>query len=274
MFDGWILLHRILLNKPIWKNSTPEQKTILITLLLMASHSENEWDWKGNKFKIKPGQFITSLYSIKERCGKGIEIQNIRTALKRFKKLEFLTEETTNTGRLITICNWESYQHIKSLSNKATNKQLTSNQQATNKQLTTIKECNNENNENNEILKGEYHIEDKEQIFKDFHNEKYQKYKKEAFEIVEYLNKLCNMNFGHQREIINPIIKILQEGASIDECKKVIDNCKDNKFLKEKRLLKPSFIFKLENFQSYLSDGDTLNIDMEETINKIRKEDK
>ena len=42
ILDGWIRVHRELLDKPIWLNSTPEQKTILITLLLMANFKENE----------------------------------------------------------------------------------------------------------------------------------------------------------------------------------------------------------------------------------------
>src|SRR5690554_4820072 len=65
MEKGWIKLHRIIKEKPIWLASTPEQKTILITILLMANHEENEWEWKGEKFKVLPGQFVTSLESIR-----------------------------------------------------------------------------------------------------------------------------------------------------------------------------------------------------------------
>ena len=88
--DNWLKLHRDLMDKPIWKSSTPEQKTILITLLMMANYYENEWEWKGLPFKAKPGQFVTSLQSIARNAGKGISIQNVRTALKRFEKYEFL----------------------------------------------------------------------------------------------------------------------------------------------------------------------------------------
>lgn len=146
--NGWIKLYRDLLDKPIWLLSTPEQKTILITLLLMANHSENEWEFKGVKHIVEPGQFITSLDSIKEKAGKGISIQNIRTALQRFEKYEFLTSDPTNKNRLITICNWDSYQAEKDEANKQINKQLTSNQQAANKQLTTNKNDKNNKNDN------------------------------------------------------------------------------------------------------------------------------
>lgn len=103
---GWVKLHRGLFDKPIWLLSTPEQKTILITILGMANHKEKEWEWKGEKFKAEAGQFVTSLPSLVEKSGKGISVQNVRTALKRFEKLGFLTDESTNQNRLITIVNW------------------------------------------------------------------------------------------------------------------------------------------------------------------------
>jgi hypothetical protein len=86
---GYIKIWRELFIKPIWINSTPEQKTILITLLSMANFQENEWEWKGEKYKCKPGQFVTSLESITKACGKGVTIQNVKTAIKRFEKLIF-----------------------------------------------------------------------------------------------------------------------------------------------------------------------------------------
>lgn len=110
MADGWIKLHRILIKKSIWQCSTPEQKVILITALLCASHKEKKWEWKGEIYNIQPGQFITSYEKLCEKCGKKITVQKLRTALERFAKYEFLTYETTNKNTLVTIINWEEYQ--------------------------------------------------------------------------------------------------------------------------------------------------------------------
>jgi DNA replication protein DnaD len=107
---GYFKIWRELFSKPIWQNSTPEQKTILITLLAMANFREKKWEWQGKPFECQPGQFITSLDSIAKESGKGVAIKNVRTALERFEKLEFLANESTKTGRLITILNWELYQ--------------------------------------------------------------------------------------------------------------------------------------------------------------------
>ncbi len=135
MADGWVKIYRNLKDKPIWKKSSPEHKTIFITLLLMANHDLKEWEWQGKKFKVNPGQFVTSIGSIIKECGKGISTQNIRSALARFKKLEFLTNESTKTGRLITIINWGSYQH----QDKKPTKKPTDSQQRGNKEVTPNK---------------------------------------------------------------------------------------------------------------------------------------
>lgn len=145
--SGYIGLYRCLLEKPIWQNSTPEQKSILITVLLMVNHHKKEWEWKNTKFIANPGQTITSIDKIVKAAGKGITTQNVRSALKRFEKLEFLTNESTKTGRLITIVNWELYQIDLIKHNKDTSKEVTNNQQRDNKEVTPN---NNDNKDKND----------------------------------------------------------------------------------------------------------------------------
>lgn len=178
MQQGWVSVYRELLEKPIWITSTPEQKTILMTLMLMANHKDAEWEFKGEKFTVKKGQMITSLESIVLKCGKGVTIQNVRTALVRFEKYGFLTNESTNKNRLITLVNWEVYQHKEDEPNKQTNKQLTSNQQATNKQLTTNNNVITIENEKNE-LKHSIDFESEFDMFWDIYKKKADK--KNAF---------------------------------------------------------------------------------------------
>jgi hypothetical protein len=159
--EGYIGLYRCLLDKPIWKQSTPEQKTILITILLMVNHQEAEWEWQGEKFKVLPGQKITSLEKIAEASGKGISIQNVRSALLRFEKLGFLTNKSTKTGRLISIENWELYQVEFKKGNKEDSKGITKSQQTGNKEVTTNN--NDKNKKNNKIFSSdsnEYRLAD------------------------------------------------------------------------------------------------------------------
>ncbi|MBI9016211.1 MAG: hypothetical protein JEZ07_03005 [Phycisphaerae bacterium] len=139
----WNKLHRELMEKALWLTSTSHQRTVLITLLMMANHKGNQWEFNGQKFICKPGQMVTSLESIARKCGKGVTILHVRRALQKFEKFEFLVNKSTNTGRLITICNWGTYQDR----NFSADKQMTKQRQTDDKQMTSN---NNENNDNND----------------------------------------------------------------------------------------------------------------------------
>lgn len=101
-------MHRSIEDKAIWKCSSPEHRSVLITILLNVNHEASEWIWKGEKFTCKPGQMITSLSSLAKKSG--VSVKNVRTALSKFEKLGFLANESAKTGRLITVVNWEFYQ--------------------------------------------------------------------------------------------------------------------------------------------------------------------
>ena len=77
MNNGFFKIYRELWDKPIWKQSTPIQKTVLLTLLSMVNFASAEWEWQGQKFSVQPGQTITSLQHIAERCGKGVNAGNV-----------------------------------------------------------------------------------------------------------------------------------------------------------------------------------------------------
>ena len=149
---GWIVLHRKLLDKPIWFESTAEQKVILITLLLMANHAEKEWEWQGQKYVAKPGQFVTSLPKIVEACGNGISIKNVRTALKRFEKYGFLADKSTNKNRLITINNWAFYQDKPDGHGRQTGSQVADNRQATGRRMAANNNDKQINNVTNNVV--------------------------------------------------------------------------------------------------------------------------
>lgn len=110
--QGWIKLHRRLLRHPLWEFSTAEQKVLLVTLLMLANHAENTWHWNGQAFHCKPGQLITSLNSLADKCGSGVSRRKVQTALRFFENCGFLVKRTSRHNTLITICNWESYQNV------------------------------------------------------------------------------------------------------------------------------------------------------------------
>ncbi len=224
---GWIAVHRCIMEKAIWHSSTPEQKVILITLLLMANHKETEWEWKGKQFKAKSGQFVTSIASIKKKAGKDISSQNVRTAIKKFENYGFLTNESTKTGRLISIVNWHKYQDKNASTNKGTNKDLTKPSQSVNKDLTTNNNDNNVNNDNNKP------------------SSMY------AVDIIwnYYLSKIVAM--GKVRKKTEPKIKHinarLEDGFTVDQLKAVIDKVFKTPYMLGENDKKKLFI-EIENF--------------------------
>ena len=222
---GWIKLHRELLLHPIWQNSTPEQKTVLVALLCMANHKQNKWEWMGKEYDVQAGQFITSLDSIVKACGKGVTIQNVRTAINRFERFGFLTNESTKTGRLITIENWHKWQTLDDQPNKASNRKTTDNQQRPNKELTPNKNVENE--------------------------------KKDIVEIVSHLNEVCGTNYGTGTKETQRLISArMRDGFKLDDFIKVIDIkaaewLNDNKM---KSYLRPQTLFGTK-FEAYLNQG-------------------
>lgn len=230
---GFIKLYRCLTEKAIWKCSSPEQKVILITLLLMADHESNEWEWQGQKYKTEPGQFITSLKSIAEEAGKGITIQNVRTSLEKFEKYEFLTNESTKTGRLISIVNWTLYQAKK----EKVTKELTNDQQSTNKELTTNKNIRTKEYKN---INNIYNI---------------------YSPVINYLNEKCNTNYKATSSKTKTCIDArVNEGFALEDFKKVIDiksaewlNTDMAKYLRPETLFGPKF-------ESYLNQGRSKDI--------------
>jgi len=108
--SGWVKLWRELLSKSIWIQSSPQCCKVLITILLLANHEKNEWEYKGEKHKCEPGQLITSIDSLVSTCGLGVTKEGVRSAISRLVKLGFITNVSTKSGRLITVVNWDKYQ--------------------------------------------------------------------------------------------------------------------------------------------------------------------
>jgi uncharacterized phage protein (TIGR02220 family) len=193
----------------------------MITLLLLANHEKSSWEWMGEKFEVNPGQFVTSLESIRKKTGKGISIQSVRSCLLRLQKLQFATNKATKAGRLITIVNWDSYQP----KNKKATKIATNEQQRSNKGATPNK---NERKKEEEIYS----------------------------RVVSYLNKKTGSKFRVSSKKTQSLINTrLKEGHQPEDFKTVIDN-KTIQWLgdpENERYLRPETLFGTK-FESYLNE--------------------
>ncbi len=140
---GWIKLHRKIRNSNMYKTLKASQRDVMIQCLLLANHKKNQWIWEGKSFKCNPGQFITSLKSLKKLCAVDVTERKIRTALNNLAKWEFLTIKTTKTGSLITICNWTVYQGYDEKNDIENSKDLSKTEHNHDKDLTTNKKDKN-----------------------------------------------------------------------------------------------------------------------------------
>jgi hypothetical protein len=146
--EGYIILARATYKQSkTWAALTLEQKAMMVMLIMMANHKDNEW-WDAHLRQfvtIKRGQMVTSLASLKKSFGKGSSIRKIRTCLTNLENMGFLTNQSTNHYRLITLAKYDFYQLQENYATRQSTKQRQSSDKAatTNKQVKHVKHLSN-----------------------------------------------------------------------------------------------------------------------------------
>ena len=136
MAQGWVCVHRQIIDNPIFKND--KLFRVFMYCLLKASHTDCEQLVGDAIVSVKQGQLVSGRKSIARATN--LTEMNIRTALNKLEKLNILTIKPTNKYSIISILNWDRYQQ--------SNQQVTSKQPASNQHLTTNNNVNNDNNDN------------------------------------------------------------------------------------------------------------------------------
>lgn len=131
--EGWIKLHRKLLDNPVTMKDT-DHLAVWIYLLLNASHNEHPALFKGEKIILKPGQLITGRKSI--ALALHIDESKVERILKSLKSEQQIEQQTSSKNRLISITNWEFYQQ---------------SEQQNEQQVNTNKNIKNDKNERKDI---------------------------------------------------------------------------------------------------------------------------
>ncbi len=142
--QGWIKLHRKLLDNPIFND--PHLLKLWIYCLLKATHSERKQIIGKQIVELKPGQFVTGRFSLAKeynRDAKPKDVVSDRTLwrwMKFLEESEFLSIKSTTKYSVVTINNWDKYQD---------NVQQTSSKCPSNvQQVSTNKNDKNEENIN------------------------------------------------------------------------------------------------------------------------------
>lgn len=122
MEQGWIKLHRKILENPIIKKAN--YLSLWIILLLKANHKDNKMIWNNSFIVIKEGQFITGREELARQSG--IKPTTVERILKYLENGHQIEQQKTTKYRLITIVNWKEHQKVDSTSD---NKRTTNGQQ-------------------------------------------------------------------------------------------------------------------------------------------------
>lgn len=134
--NGWIKLHRKILTNPQLKG---RRLALWVTLLLLATHDEQECTFKGERITLESGQLITGRKYLSQNSG--FAESGIESVLAMLEKEQQIRQQKSNKNRLITIIQWEKCQQ---------KEQQTDNKVTTNRQQSdTYKKGKNVKNDDN-----------------------------------------------------------------------------------------------------------------------------
>lgn len=105
--DGWIKLHRKVLENPVVCKDG-DHLSVWVYLLLSATHDEIPVWFKGRRIVLMPGQLITGRLKIASELS--INESKVKRILSLFKSDQQIDQQTSNKNSLITILNWCNYQ--------------------------------------------------------------------------------------------------------------------------------------------------------------------
>lgn len=108
MSEGWIKLYRSIEHNPI-VNKDPDYFRVWCHLLLQATHTGYDVMFNGKRIKLKPGQFTSGRKRISEATK--VNESKVTRILKTFESEQQIEQQTTSRCTLITILNWDIYQH-------------------------------------------------------------------------------------------------------------------------------------------------------------------
>lgn len=179
--EGWIKLHRKILDCDLWNSGEPfGVREAWIDLLLMVNHADKKILFDGEPYTVKCGQKITSIRKLAERWHWSKE--RVARYLKTLEGEEMLTKVRHKNGTLLTIVNYGKYQG-QCDTDKDTDKD-------TNKDTDTPQTRMIKNDKNVKNIYGEFHhvrLTDQE------HEKLLAEYGQTTEELIRYLDEYIEM---------------------------------------------------------------------------------
>lgn len=146
--EGWIKLHRSLLDNPIVCKDS-DYMTVWIYILLNATHRKHNVIFNKEKISLQPGQLLTGRKSISEKLN--ISESKVQRILKSFENEQQIEQQMSNQNRLISIVKWNEYQDSEQRSEQQANNERTASEQPVNTNKNEKKEKNEKKKDTTEV---------------------------------------------------------------------------------------------------------------------------
>ncbi|HEY9222333.1 MAG TPA: hypothetical protein VIO43_12245 [Lutibacter sp.] len=143
--EGWIKLHRQLLDSDLWKSEPFTRGQAWVDLLLLANHQESFFYKRGVKIIVKRGQLARSEVELSDRWK--WSRTKVRKFLNDLKKEQQIEQQKTNVTQVVSIVNYELYQKKEQQTGQQKNSKRTAKEQ----QKNTYKNDKNVNNDKNKV---------------------------------------------------------------------------------------------------------------------------
>lgn len=143
--EGWIKLHRQLLDNPLWSCEVFSRGQAWVDLLMLANFERSFFYKRGVKIEVGRGQAARSEVELADRWR--WSRTKVRSFLKDLEKEQQIIQHKTNITQIVEIVNYEYFQQEKQQSGQQKNSRKTAEKQ----QKNTLKE-EEERKERKEII--------------------------------------------------------------------------------------------------------------------------
>lgn len=123
--QGWVRLHRKLLQSAVFKSERPLK--VWVWCLLRANHRRTRILWNGSEKDLLPGQFITGRFEGARECH--MKPSTFWYQLGLLRRLRNLDIQSDSRNSLVTVVNWLQYQPAPEKSDSHIDNRLTASGQ-------------------------------------------------------------------------------------------------------------------------------------------------
>lgn len=236
--EGWIKLHRGLLDNDLWRSEPFSRGQAWVDLLLLANHKESFFYKRGNKVIVKRGEVARSSVELSDRWR--WSRTKINKFLKDLEKEQQIVIHKSTVTQLITIVNYDIYQEKEQQTEQQKNNRKTAKEQQKDTYKNDKKEKNEEEGE--EERKDIVDVIDVCTFFQS-----------ETGKSLKIPSSDSNIKRSDKYKRINAR---LQEGATVEDCKAVI-RLKNKQWKNKpdmKKYIQISTLFAKANFEKYLDE--------------------